>query len=128
MRASLRGISATKTLINKFVWLINMLKFYRDVAIGLLVLMVLTILLLYLGWVKSQLNASLFPARDPQFLWMSATEPRKPDGKTRLDVKGEVGTVEYDFFLDPAHEFPYTHYSIYFVDPIQSFAQVDLTR
>lgn len=105
-----------------------MLKFYRDVAIGLLVLMVLTILLLYLGWVKSQLNASLFPARDPQFLWMSATEPRKPDGKTRLDVKGELGTVEYDFFLDPAHEFPYTHYSIYFVDPIQSFAQVDLTR
>ncbi len=105
-----------------------MLKFYRDAAIGLLVLMILSVLVAYLGWAKSQLNASLFPARDPQFLWISATEPKKPLEKTRLDVKGEVGTVEYDFFLDPAHEFPYTHYSIYFVDPIQSFVQVDLTR
>ena len=105
-----------------------MLKFYRDAAIGMLILVVFTALVLYLGWIKSQLTASLFPARDPQFLWISAIEPKRPVNKTRLDVKGEVGTVEYDFFLDPEHEFPYTHYSIYFVDPIQSFAQVDLTR
>ena len=105
-----------------------MLTFYRNAAIALLALVLLTTLFIYAGFIKSRLNASLFPARDARFLWISAIEPKKPDGKTQLNVKSEVGTVEYDFFLDPEKPFPYTHYSIYFVDPIQSFAQVDLTR
>lgn len=105
-----------------------MLTFYRNALAAFIALLVLTALVGYLGVVKSKLNASLFPGRDADFLWVSAIEPKKPDGNTRLTLKSEVGTVEYDFFLDPEKPFPYTHYSIYFVDPIQSFVQADLGR
>jgi len=105
-----------------------MLTFYRNALAAFIATLVLTALVVYAGGAKSKLNASLFPGRDADFLWASAIEPKKPDGKTRLTLKSEVGTVEYDFFLDPEKPFPYTHYSIYFVDPIQSFVQVDLRR
>jgi AraC-like DNA-binding protein len=105
-----------------------MLTFYRNALAAFIATMVLTALVVYVGIVKSTLDASLFPGRDADFLWASAIEPKKPEGKTQLTLKSEVGTVEYDFFLDPEKPFPYTHYSIYFVDPIQSFVQVDLRR
>lgn len=105
-----------------------MLKFYRDALIALLALCLLTGLIIYAGIIKSRLNTSMFPARDTDFLWVSAIEPKKSSSQTALSVKNEVGTIEYDFFLSSAEIFPYTHYSMYFVDPIQSYVQVDLTR
>lgn len=105
-----------------------MLKFFRNAVIALLMLVILTGLTIYAGVIKSRVNTSMFPARDTEFLWVPAIEPKEPVGPTRLMVKNEVGTIEYDFFLDPAEPFAYTHYSMYFVDAIQSFAQVDLTR
>lgn len=105
-----------------------MLKFYRNAVVALLMLVILTGLIIYGGYVKSQLNTSVFPARDTDFLWMSAIEPKQPTGQTKLTVKNEVGAIEYDFFLNSVEPFPYTHYSMYFVDAIQSYAQVDLTR
>lgn len=105
-----------------------MLTFYRNALAAFIATLVLTALVVYVGIVKSTLDASLFPGRDAAFLWASAIEPKKPEGKTQVTLKSEVGTVEYDFFLDPEKPFPYTHYSIYFVDPIQSFVQVDLRR
>ncbi len=105
-----------------------MLTFYRNALAAFIVTLVLTALAVYVGVIKSKLNASLFPGRDTDFLWISAIEPKAPNGKTQLTLKNEVGTVEYDFFLDPEKPFPYTHYSIYFVDPIQSFVQADLRR
>lgn len=105
-----------------------MLKFYRNAAIAFLGLALLTVLIVYAGLAKSRLSASLFPARDAELLWASAIEPKVPDGKTQVVLKNEVGTLEYEFFLDPDKQFPYTHYSIYFVDAIQSFVQADLTR
>ncbi len=105
-----------------------MLKFYRDALIALLILLIITGLAIYAGLVKSQLNTSVFPARDTDFLWVSAVEPKKPTGQTLLTVANEVGNIEYDFFLSSDEIFPYTHYSTYFVDSIQSYAQVDLTR
>lgn len=102
--------------------------FYRNALAAFIATLVLTALVAYVGIMKSKLNASLFPGRDTDFLWASAIEPKKPDGKTQLTLKNQVGTVEYDFFLDPEKPFPYTHYSIYFVDPIQSFVQADLRR
>lgn len=105
-----------------------MLKFYRNAAIAFLGLALLTVLIVYAGLVKSRLSASFFPARDAELLWASAIEPKVPDGKTQVVLKNEVGTLEYEFFLDPDKQFPYTHYSIYFVDAIQSFVQADLTR
>jgi len=105
-----------------------MLTFYRNALAAFVAILVLTALVVYLGVMKSKLNASLFPGRDTDFLWVSAIEPKVPVGKTELTLKSEVGTVEYDFFLDPEKPFPYTHYSIYFVDPIQSFVQADLRR
>jgi AraC-like DNA-binding protein len=105
-----------------------MLKFYRNTIIALLMLAILTGLIIYVGIMKSRLNASIFPARDTDFLWASAIEPKRPIAKTRLELKNEVGTIEYEFFLDPAEPYPYTHYSMYFVDGIQSFIEVDLTR
>jgi AraC-like DNA-binding protein len=105
-----------------------MLTFYRNALAAFIAILVLTALVVYLGVMKSKLSASLFPGRDADFLWVSAIEPKEPNGKTQLTLKSEVGTVEYDFFLDPEKPFPYTHYSIYFVDPIQSFVQADLHR
>lgn len=106
-----------------------MLTFYRNALIALLMLLILTGVLIYAGITKSRINTSVFPARDTDFLWAPAIEPKgSSDGQTRLSVKNDVGTIEYDFFLSSVEPFPYTHYSMYFVDPIQSYVQVDLTR
>lgn len=105
-----------------------MLMFYRNALAAFIATLLLTVLTVYVGVIKSKLDASLFPGRDTDFLWISAIEPKEPNGRTQLTLKNEVGTVEYDFFLDAEKPFPYTHYSIYFVDPIQSFVQADLRR
>jgi AraC-like DNA-binding protein len=105
-----------------------MLKFYRNAAIASLLLILISVVILYLGFIKSQLTTSLFPARDQDLLWQTATEPTEPKGKTYLHLKNEVGNVEYEFLLDPERQFPYAHYSIYFVNAIHSLLQVDLTR
>lgn len=105
-----------------------MLRFYRNATIAVLILLMLTGLIVYAGIMESRLNTSVFPARDTDFLWVPAIEPKKQQTQTRLNLKNEVGTIEYDFFLDSVEPFPYTHYSMYFVDAIQSYVQVDLTR
>jgi AraC-like DNA-binding protein len=96
-------------------------------AVGVLILLVLTALLIYAGNVKAKLNVSLYPGRDGNFLWASSTEPAAPIGKTQLTVNNEVGAIDYDFFLDPDGLFPYTHYSLYFIEPTQPHKLVDLT-
>ncbi len=89
--------------------------------------MILTAFIVYIGYKKSQLAVSLFPARDQGLVWKTSIEPEKPKGKTQLLLRNEVGDIEYDFILDPERRFPYIHYSLYFVDAIQSSLQVDLT-
>lgn len=104
-----------------------MLTFYRNAALTLVALALLTALLVYGGVVKARLSVSLFPARDNNFLWAPAIEPGNTPYDTRLTVKSEVGTIDYEFFLDPEEEFPYTHYSLYFIKPEQPYRLVDLT-
>ncbi len=104
-----------------------MIKFYRNLALGSLVLMIVTTFIFYIGYKKSQLAVSLFPERDQSLVWKTAVEPEQPKGKTQLLPSDEVGNIEYDFVLDPEQRFPYTHYSLYFVDAIQSSLQIDLT-
>jgi len=91
-------------------------------------MMILTAFLLYIGYKKSLLTQSIFPARDQGLMWKTAIEPEQPKGKTQLLLKDEVGNLEYDFILDSEQRFPYIHYSLYFVDAIQPSLQVDLTR
>ena len=105
-----------------------MLKFYRNASLILLVLTLLTALLAYIGFVKSRLDVSLFPGRDQSFMWASSTQPPAPDGITQLNLKEEVGTIEYDFILDPHRPFPYTHYSLNFTDPIQPYKLIDFSK
>lgn len=105
-----------------------MITFYRNLALGSFVMVILTVCLLTIGHKKSQLVTSLFPARDQGLVWKTSVEPEKPKGKTQLSLRNEVGNIEYDFMLDAEQRFPYTHYSIYFVDAIQTSLQVDLTR
>jgi len=105
-----------------------MLTFYRNALAVLVATLVLTALVVYVGVVKSKLNASLFPGRDADLLWAAATEPPSPVGKTQLSVKNDVGTVEYDFFLDPDQPFPYAHYTLAFIDAVQPHRLVDLTK
>ena len=105
-----------------------MLKFYRNAALAFLMLLLLTALIIAVGVVKSQLSTSLFPKRDATLVWAPAIEPLKQENKTVLNVKSEVGTIDYEFFLDPDAEFPYTHYSFYFIDSAQPYKLVDLTR
>ncbi len=105
-----------------------MLKLYRNAAIVFLVLIVLTALICYAGVMKSKLNVPLFPAGDSDFLWAASVAPKSPVGKTTLSLKNEVGTVEYDFFLDPEKPYPYTHYAIDFIGVDQPHKLVDLTR
>lgn len=105
-----------------------MLTFYRNASLLLLCLVLLTGALIYGGIVHSQLDTSLFPARDKSFVWNSSTEPRKPNGDTKLTLKDEVGTIEYEFMLDGVQPFPYIHYALNFTDPIQPFKLIDLTK
>lgn len=105
-----------------------MIKFYRNLAIGSLVLVIFTVFIVYIEYKKSHLAVSLFPARDQGLVWKTAIEPEKPKAKTQLLVSNETGNIEYDFFLDSEQRFPYIHYSIYFVDAIQTTLQVDLSR
>jgi len=105
-----------------------MIKFYRNVAIASFMMVILSASIIYVGYKKSQLAISLFPVRDQGLAWKTAIEPEQPKGRTQLQLKNELGNLEYDFFLDSAQQFPYVHYSLYFVDAIQSARQVDLTR
>ncbi|MDZ4261998.1 MAG: AraC family transcriptional regulator, partial [Pseudomonadota bacterium] len=105
-----------------------MLTFYRNALAAFLAILVLTALVAYLGVMKSKLNASLFPGRDADLLWAAATEPPSPIGKTQISIKNDVGTIEYEFFLDPAQPFPYTHYTLAFIDAVQPHRKVDLTK
>jgi AraC-like DNA-binding protein len=111
-----------------------MLKFYRGASISLLALVLLTALIIYVGIVKSRLDASLFPGRDDDFLWSSSIEPKvsvEPNpstSTTALTLKNEVGVVEYDFILDSNKPFPYTHYSLNFKDAIQPYKLIDLSQ
>ena len=105
-----------------------MLNFYRNASLLLFASILLTVFLVYAGIIKSRLDTSLFPGRDAGLLWTSSTEPSAPDGTTSLTLKEEVGVVEYDFILDPHKPFPYIHYSLNFIDPIQPYRLVDLSR
>lgn len=105
-----------------------MVKFYRDTAIALLILLLITALIIGVGVVKSEVTLSLFPKRDANLAWIPAIEPARQVDKTVLNVKSEVGTIDYDFFLDPETEFAYTHYSFTFIDAYHPYRLVDLTR
>lgn len=105
-----------------------MLKFYRNASFLLLALLLLTGGLIYGGVVKSRLDVSLFPARDSNFIWSSSTEPKEPRGLTKLELKEETGTIEYEFLLDPNKPFPYVHYSFNFTDAVQPYKLIDLTK
>lgn len=105
-----------------------MLKFYRNVLAVFIATLLLTALIIYAGVMKSKLNASLFPGRDPYLLWSAAIEPQSPIGKTQLSVKNDVGTVEYEFFLDSEQHFPYAHYTLAFIEAVQPYRLVDLTK
>jgi AraC-like DNA-binding protein len=96
-------------------------------AAALLALVIFTAVLLYVGVKKAQLNVSLFPGRDSNFLWAPAIEPRVPNSNTQLHVNNDVGAIDYDFFLDTNDSYAYTHYSFYFIDPVQAYKLVDLT-
>ncbi|MFC3116555.1 helix-turn-helix domain-containing protein [Cellvibrio fontiphilus] len=104
-----------------------MYSFYKKAFIALVLLVALSAGLLCLGAVKSKQTANLFPLRDANYLWHSAVEPPQPKGKTQVSLRKETDTVEYEFFLDPQQEFPYTHYTIAFMDPVQPQKLVDLT-
>lgn len=105
-----------------------MITFYRNLALGSLVMVILTTSFFYIGYKKSQLNVALFPSRDAGLVWKTAIEPAQPKGKTQVLLRNEVGNIEYDFVLDSEQPFPYSHYSLYFVDAIESSLQIDLTR
>ena len=105
-----------------------MLKFYRNTSLLSLALVLFTALIIYGGVAQSNLSVSLFPSRDPAFLWRSSIEPSPAETKTNLEVLNEVGNIDYQYFLDPEESYPYTHYSMYFIDSIQPQKMVDLTR
>jgi AraC-like DNA-binding protein len=105
-----------------------MLKFYQKALVAFLLVALAIALMIVVGIKKSQLTASLFPGRDSDFMWAEAIEPSVPVDKTQLSVKSNVGTVEYEYFLDPEAQYPYVHYSFYFVDAVQPYRMVDLTK
>ncbi len=104
-----------------------MLTFYRKALVALLIMLALTAAVISLGYLQSRLSISLFPARDAALPWAPAIEPSSPEGDTRLNVKSDVGTIDYEFVLDSEQLFPYTHYSFYFIQPELAYRLVDLT-
>lgn len=104
-----------------------MLTFYRKALVALVALLLLTTAVLYCGYLQSRLSATLFPAKNPALPWAPAVEPTSPTGNTWLEVKSDVGTIDYEFVLDSNQLFPYTHYSFYFIQPDLAYRLVDLT-
>lgn len=105
-----------------------MISFFRNGLLAFIALVLVTAAIIYLGYRKSQLSADLYPVSDGHLKWVPVIEPPEPRGKTWLKVKSELGTIDYEFFLDPQTPFPYTHYSFHFVDFENPYALVDLRR
>lgn len=105
-----------------------MLIFYRNSAIGFIVLVTLTAFLLYGGVAKSRISTPLYPEKSGKFPWASVVEPSAPEDDTQLRVKSDVGTIDYEFLLDPETQFPYSHYAFEFIEPEQPYRMVDLTE
>lgn len=105
-----------------------MLIFYRNAIIAVFATLLVSALLMYAGLVKSKLNEALFPDPSAELLWSAAVEPVAPIGKTQLLEKNRDGTIEYEFFLDPAQPFPYAHYTIAFIDAVHPYRMVDLSK
>jgi AraC-like DNA-binding protein len=105
-----------------------MLTFYRNALAAFVATLLITMLVVYLGFIESNLNVSLFPGRNPDLVWVAAAEPPSPIGKTQLSIKNDVGTVEYDFFLDSEQHFPYAHYTLAFIGAAEPYRLVDLTK
>lgn len=103
-----------------------MLNFYRNALALVALACSLTVLLVYTGMHFSQLSAELFPNSDSRYIWRQAVEPQTLVDKTRLDVINNTHSIDYEFYLDPDKPFPYTHYSLYFVDTHQPYKKVDL--
>ena len=104
-----------------------MFTFYRNAIVAAAVLIFITALIMYAGIAKSHLSVSLFPVRDKNLLWAPAIEPSTPMDQTILTVKNEVGTIDYEFLLDPETPYSYAHYSFNFIGPEQPYKLVDLT-
>jgi len=105
-----------------------MIRFYRNVFFTILILLALSAILIGVGYECSKLTTRLYPNGDPEYRWQPVIEPETPVGDTWISVKGELNTIDYEYFLDPEQSFPYTHYSLDFVDEGGVFTAVDLSR
>lgn len=105
-----------------------MFSFYRDCAIVFALLATLSALFVYIGVAQSRVTGSLYPAQSEEFPWEPRVEPRISENQTYLTVKSHSETIAYEFFLDPAAEFPYTHYAFSFTDSEEDERIVDLTE
>lgn len=91
-------------------------------------MIIATVMIAYMGYSHSQLKTSLFPGRDEGMTWASSVEPHAPETKTYLKVDNETGSIDYHFRLDGTEQFPYVHYSLYFITPFHPYDIRDLTE
>lgn len=88
-----------------------MLVFFRHLSLVVVLLLLSSGGLLWVGYRHSVLTLRLHPIAN-QSLWRQVIEPQQPETATVLTMLQSDDSVEYRYFLDPADRYPYTHYSL----------------
>jgi len=104
-----------------------MINFYRNSAILCLFLLVISVLIVMVGYKKSQVSTDLYPIEKADLKWYPEIAPEKPVGKTRMMLNSELGVIDYDFYLDSSQKYAYTHYSLNFASRTGKNSATDLT-
>ncbi len=106
-----------------------MLGFYRTAAYTLLCLILSSILILYAGVKTMHLGSVLLPAQERDIPWTPRLVPAAPEESgTRIGVRNDNELLDYDFELAADVLYPYTSYTLDFVDIAQPDRLIDLTR
>lgn len=105
-----------------------MLSFYRFTATLLLSLVIVTGLVLFLGYSAAQIKAELMPQSNADIVWQADVEPDERGGDTTLNVHREDSEIDYDFFLSSKTEYPYTSYTFNFMGEHGDRLLTDLSK
>jgi len=105
-----------------------MFKFYRNLFLTLLTLSLVTASMVYVGFKISNMQTRLVPGSASDLTWEASIEPKQVKGETWLQVVHDLDVIEYVYNLDSEQKYPYSHYSMVFVDDAKRPTTVDLTR
>lgn len=99
-----------------------MLAFYKKVLAVLLTLLLVTVLVIYVGWQKSILRDPLLPAQESTFPWQAfAISDSTSGGASEISLHHADWELDFEFLLNSAVPHPYASTILEFIreDPQQ---------